>query len=176
MLLLGRGSPGCNLPEPVILPEPWEVAKSPLFLPTGSSCSAGTTAQGNAFPKLHVYLHISLCPAAAPAHGALIPIDPVPRCCPSCASGIALTPAVPAPLSPGPLCPALLSARAGRALPGWVTHQNKEMKCDMGQGDRATSHPSSLHCHMDFWGRQMGRAAPLLPGSLGDNLARAADE
>lgn len=173
VLLLGQGSPRCYLPEPITPPELWEVAKSHVFVPTGCSCSAGDTAHGNAFPKLQVYLLISFFPAAAPAHGALFPSVPIPRCCTSCAAGVAPIPKaagdLPSPQGPcAQLCPV---PRAGRGLPGWVAHQNKVMKCDRGTGPPPTPFTAQPHGSSKV---TMRMAALLLPGSLGGNLARAA--
>ena len=66
------------------------------------------------------------------------------------------------PISPGPFCLAPLSSWSWQRF-GRLCANPKQ-----GASGTAPAAASSLHSHVDPWRWHMGRAAPLLPGSLGD--------
>lgn len=172
MLHLGQSSPRCYTPESIVLPEPWEVAKSscpqevPVQLetqPMGMHFqSFRFISTSHSFLQQHQHMGLLsllfLFPGAAPAVLQELPSS--------------LKYLVTSPL----LCAQLCSVpRAGEVcLAGWHT-KTRWWNVLWGQGTGPP--PTPVHCTATgFLEVAGGEGCPLLPESLGDNLARAAAE
>lgn len=143
------------------------------FLPTGSSHSLGTQPMGMHFQS---FRFISIFHSFLQQHqhmGLLSLLFLFPGAAPVVQQKLlsSLKYLVTSPLPCAQLCSV---PRAGRGLPGWVTHQNKVMKCDMGTGGQGHLPPQFTALPHGFLEVADGEGCPLLPESLGVNLERAA--